>query len=311
MDINALSSVIVLALELTAGTFFNLFIVSVIFYDFYREKNMNDSNKIVMCICASNVNYSVLIAAGIMDEYIGLHASYTSDLSFMYVTLLLYSVGSCGWLSAGLGFFYFIKISQARLLFWVKFRISFIIPWMLFILEVVSLTISFFSSLLLFPHHIRSRNITESPPSVMKVLAENKVGLINCAVAITSIPFVIILISTIGTIWTLKRHSLKMKRGTETVDKGRLTPYEKVVCRMTYFLLFYLAFYSLILNVYFSIAVQVDSGFWITLMLMSSFSPVQSILMILGNPRLKDASKEMICYHDSVKLLHSSNDGIM
>ncbi|XP_077130055.1 taste receptor type 2 member 39-like [Ranitomeya variabilis] len=311
MDIDVLSFVIVLSLELTAGTFFNVFIISIIFYDFYREKNMNDSNKIVLCICASNVNYGILIAAGIMDEYIGRHASYTYVLSYVYIILLLYTIGSCAWLSAGLGFFYFIKISQVRLLSWVKFHISSIVPWMLLILEVVSLTISFVSSLLLLTHQTRSRNITDSPPSVMTVLAENKVGLINAAVATSSIPVVIILISTICTIWTLKQHSLKMKRGMDTEDKRRLTPYERVVCRMTYFLLFYLAFYAVIVNFYFSIVVQVESGFWLTLMLMSTFAPVQSILMILGNPRLKNAWKEMLCCHDLVKLFCSARDGAM
>ncbi|KAM4024035.1 taste receptor type 2 member 39-like [Anomaloglossus baeobatrachus] len=308
---NLLPYVIVLALELTAGTFFNAFIISVIFYDFYKEKNMIDSNKIVMCICISNVIYNVLTAAGIMDDCVGLHSSLTFDLSYLYMILVLYNISSCGWLSAGLGVFYFVMISQAKLLAWVKFRISSIVPWMLLILEVVSFINSLSSSLLLIFPRIRSRNITESTPSIMQVLAENKAGLINAAVANTSMPIVIILISTICTILTLKQHSLKMKRGMETVDQRCLTPFERVVCRMTYFLLFYLAFYSLVLNFYFSIVSQVESGFWVTLMLMSSFTPVQSMLLILGNPRFKDVWKEMLCYQKLVKLLRGSNDGRM
>ncbi|XP_077129962.1 taste receptor type 2 member 39-like [Ranitomeya variabilis] len=301
------ASVTTLSLEIIIGFLINMFIVSIIVYDFYRQKNMSNSSKILVCIGIWNVNYNALIAAGIMDDCIGLQTSVTFDLSYVYIMLVLYSITSCAWLTASLGAFYFIKISQAKFLSWVKFRISSMVPWMLLVLLVVSFIISFFSSLLLVSPHTRSWNITESPPSVLKVLAWHWSGFMNAVLVVTSFPFMITLTSSICTVWTLNQHSQKMGRGMESVDNGLRRSYEGVVCRMAHFLLFYGIFYTLKLILYFSIIAHLQSGFWVTLMLMSAFTPVQSVLLILGNPRLNGVCKMM--FHYPALISFGSNGG--
>ncbi|KAM4024054.1 taste receptor type 2 member 4-like [Anomaloglossus baeobatrachus] len=291
-NMNEVASVITVALEIIIGLVFNMFIVSVIVYDLYWQKIMSSSSKILVCLGVLNMTYNALIAAGIMDDCI--QTSSTLDLSYLYIILLLYSISSCAWLTAGLGAFYFIKISQARLLSWVKFHLSSMVPWMLLVLLVVSFIISFFSSLLLLSPNTSSRNITESPPSVLKVLAGQRSGFMNAVLIVTSIPFMVILMSSICTVWTLNRHSQKMVRGVESEDSRRRRSYEGVVCRMMHFLIFYGVFYTLQLIVYFSIIAFLQSGFWEALMLMSSFTPVQSVLLVLGNPRLRGVCKMML-----------------
>ncbi|XP_075687760.1 taste receptor type 2 member 39-like [Rhinoderma darwinii] len=308
-NMNIVAPVITLILEIVIGLFSNTFIVSVIFYDFHKQKYMSSSNKILVCLGLSNVRYGLLISAGLLDEFIGLGATSTFYVSSMYIIFLLYSISSCAWLTAGLSAFYFIKVSQARFVSWVKFRISHIAPWMLVVLEVVSLISGFFSSLLLISPRSSSRNITDSPPSLMMGLKDNMSGLINAALALISVPFMIEQISTTCIVWTLKRHSQKMERRIETVDNGRLTSYEQVVGRMTHFMLFYGIFYTLTLVLYFAIIAQLQSGFWVTLLFLSSFNLVQSVLLILGNPRLREAWKEMSHYQTFTRLLCGSNNG--
>ncbi|KAG8535099.1 hypothetical protein GDO81_029445 [Engystomops pustulosus] len=295
-DQKILASVIVLVLELTSGMFLNVFILVIIFYDFYKQKRMSNSNKIVCGLGISNVIYNLLMSAGLLDEFVGLRGSSAVDLSPMYHLLLLYSVGSCAWLTASLGGFYFVKISEAKLLSWIKFHLRSIVPWMLLVLEVVSLINSFISSLLFRSPLTSSGNITQAPPSVLRALAEDRAGLINAVLAVTSIPLAVAMLSTLCTIWTLRRHSHKMERSRRTVDNGHLRSYMQVVCRITHFLLFYGIFYALMVISYFTIVAQFALGLWITPMLMSCFTPVQSVLLILGNPRLKEAWKEMILY---------------
>ncbi|XP_056392718.1 taste receptor type 2 member 4-like [Hyla sarda] len=308
-DWNDLGQVIALILEVTAGVLFNIFIISIIFYDFYREKNMGSSNKILVSLCISNVIYNILVFAGLLDEFVDLRVPSTFCLSSVYIVLLFFSVSSCAWLTASLGTFYFIKISQVGLLGWVKIHISSIVPWMLLVLEVVSFINSFFSSFLLISYPTSSRNVTESPSSVLRVLARNKSEFINGVLAVTSIPLIVAVISTICTVWTLKRHWQKMKGSKATQDSERLMAYLRVVCRMSNLLMFYGVFYALVLVFFFSVVDRMKSGLWITLLLMSSFTPVQSVLLIFSNPRLQGAWKKMICYDTFFRFLCGSNKG--
>ncbi|KAG8548258.1 hypothetical protein GDO81_025946 [Engystomops pustulosus] len=291
---NVVVPVIILVLETIVGLCNYVFILCAIFHDFYRQKNLSSSNKILLWLGILDIGYEVLISLGLLDDFIGFRASTTVDWSFLYIMLVLYNICSCAWLTASLGVFYFVKISQIRCLSWFKFHLSSIVPWILLVLQVVSIIHSILSCVLLVSPQRSPGNITETRPSVMKVLAENSSDFNNAALSVTSAPFIILLISTTATIWTLRQHSHRMGRSMESgVDRGHLTPYELVVARMTHFLFFYVIFYTVMLIFFFAIIVQLRLGFWVALVLLSFFPPVQSVLLILGNPRLKDAWKEM------------------
>ncbi|XP_069841096.1 taste receptor type 2 member 1-like [Dendropsophus ebraccatus] len=291
---NVLAPAIALVLQITIGLCNNILIISAIFYDSIRQKNLSNSNKIILCLNVWDVSYFVLICVALADHFLCRGDSSTYVLSFIYTILLLYNISSCAWMTAGLGVFYFIQISQVRLFTWVKTHISSIVPWTLLVLQVMSFISGFSSSFLLIFPRASSRNITHSPPCATDVLAENSPALVNAAIAATFIPFIIKVISTVCTLWTLKRHSQKMVRNMETVDNGRLTSYERVVRRMTYSFSFYVIYYTLMLIFYSFVIAQIESGFLVTLLLLSSFPLLQAALVILSNPRFKDAWKEML-----------------
>ncbi|XP_069841097.1 taste receptor type 2 member 119-like [Dendropsophus ebraccatus] len=289
-----LAPAIALVLQITIGLCNNIIIISAIFYDSIRQKNLSNSNKIILCLNVWDVSYALLICVALADQFVCLGASSTYVFSSMLIILLLYNISSCAWMTAGLASFYFIQISQVRFFMWVKTHISSIVPWTLLVLQVMSFINGFSSSFLLIFPRVTSRNITHSPPCATDVLAENSPALVNAAIAATSIPFIIVFISTVCTLWTLKRHSQKMVRNMETVDNGHLTSYERVVRRMTYSFSFYVIYYTFMLIFYFSIISQIESGFMVTLLLLSSFPLLQFILLTLSNPRFKDAWKEML-----------------
>ncbi|XP_069841131.1 taste receptor type 2 member 39-like [Dendropsophus ebraccatus] len=281
--------VIGLVPEITIGLFNNIFIVSVIVFDFYKEKHISSSNKLLLFIAISNVSYNIVISAGLLDKFIAPQASSTFVLSSMYIILLLYSISSCAWLSAGLGAFYFLKISQARRLSWVKTHIDSIVPWLVLALEVVSFISGFLCSFLLISPQNSFRNVLDGPLLMMKVLEKNSLKLINATIVVTSMPFMFIFIFTVCIVWTLKEHSRQMERSMGPEDNGRLTPYEGVVRRMNHFLYFYIILYISMLILYFSII----SRFWMSLLLMSSFTPLQSLFLIGIDIRLREAWKEV------------------
>ncbi|XP_071977919.1 taste receptor type 2 member 8-like [Engystomops pustulosus] len=284
-DPKVLASVVVLAMELTVGLFLNVFIVSIIFYDFYTQKQIIDSNKILCGLCISNVMYNLLISAGLLDEFVGLRSSSTVDLSPMYNILLLYSICSCAWFTAGLGAFYFIKISPSRFLSWIKLHLSSIVSWMILVLEVVSFINSSLSSLLISAE--KWRNITDTPPTLMGLLADKRLGIIEAGLVITFLPVTIVLSSTMCTIWTLKTHGHKMERRMETVDTKHQMSYMRVVSRMTQSLFYYGLLYTLMVIFYFSITTKLETGFWTIIVqkcfkfpaLLASYTTLQSFVL--------------------------------
>ncbi|XP_040211667.1 taste receptor type 2 member 39-like [Rana temporaria] len=285
---NHLPIFIILVLEMSIGALLNVFIVFAVYRDFIKAKKLSGSYKILLSLAVSNVSFSMVMSAGLLDYFCSFRIFSNVNAAYIYFYLLLFTTSLCVWFTASLAFFYFIKISnfESGFLSWVKKHITSVIPWMLLGDLLVSLVNSLLSSLYFVFSGTLSGNTTEDSPSMISILSESGPTIINASIINTILPFSVMFTATLSTVLTLKKHRSTMK-DVQTSDREGWRSYEKVVCRMTESLFVYGIFYTLMIIFYFSVIKKMQSGFLFLLLDENTFIPIQSVLLILANPKLR------------------------
>ncbi|XP_072272845.1 taste receptor type 2 member 39-like [Pyxicephalus adspersus] len=285
----------VLALEIVIGVLLNIFIMYIALYDFGIAKTMSNSFKILLCLSISNILFGILMALGFVNDSFSLGMFTTTYTTYIYIYILLFSVSSCAWHTATLAFFYFLKVCHFKLqcFVWMKRKISAAVPWML----CFGLLVSMLSSVSFISLPEFYNNATNTNPSLMTVLKQSISQFINVSIFVTVVPFLVISITTASTVVTLKKHGHRMKN-SQTSDNTHVKSYQKVVSRLTQSMIFYVIFYAAMLISFFAVCAHLESGFWLSLLMFSSFTPLQTVLLVVTNPRLKTALMEIFsCVH--------------
>ncbi|KAM5152762.1 taste receptor type 2 member 4-like [Mantella aurantiaca] len=291
---NQLSFMIILFLELSTGMFMYLFVTCVLYCDFIKTKTLSSSYKIVLCLSVSNLCYGVVLLVVLLDFVysLGISSMYTA---YIYVYMLLLTISSCAWLSASLGLFYFVKISsfESGCFSWMKRNIGSIVPWMLLGNLPVSLINSALSSLFFVFSPKLSHNTTDGAMSLISTFSQSSTAFIHSAIANSIGPFSVLFFTTLYSAVFLKKHSQRMKKSVQMPNSEQLRSYDKVVWRMTQSLLFYGIYYIVMVTVYFVIITQLEFGFWLSFLILALFPVVQSVLLVIANPKLKAAWNDL------------------
>ncbi|XP_040211670.1 taste receptor type 2 member 39-like [Rana temporaria] len=296
---NHLPFFIILVLELSTGTLLNVFIVFVACRDFIKTKKLSGSYKILLSLAVSNVCYTMVMSVGLLDYFCSFGIFSMDNIAYIYFYLLFFTISLCVWLTASLAFFYFIKISNFESGFFsrAKEHITSVIPWMLLGDLLVSLVSSLLSSLYFTYSGTLSGNTTEDSPSMISIFSESGTTFINTAIMDTILPFLLLFTTTLFTVVTLMKHRNRMKN-VQTSDGKHRRSYEKVVCRLAESLFFYGIFYAVMISFYFMIIKQMESGFLFLLPALNTFTPVQAVLLVIANPRLRAAWRGIfLCGH--------------
>ncbi|XP_069841120.1 taste receptor type 2 member 39-like [Dendropsophus ebraccatus] len=283
--------VVVLAVETSVGVLSSVYVIVIILLDFHKKNNMRTGNKIRMALGLSNVCFSVIMFTSVFSHFFWPVTSGTTSSNCILYSFTMYCISTCSWLSASLSFFYFIKIvnMKIRCFVWVKANISPIVSWLLLVTQVVSFG-SFFAVFFLIVPRPTVSNSTISSNSAMTV-GDLRRQFVYIIIVVTFMPLLTVLFTTITTAVVLKQHRLKMVQNLG--PNIQLETYNSAVFRMLRLLFFFTMFYTVMLIFYFPVFVEMTPGFWVSLIIMSTFTSVQSILIAFGNPNLKRAWKEV------------------
>ncbi|XP_068103352.1 taste receptor type 2 member 13-like [Hyperolius riggenbachi] len=286
------SFVIIFAVEIIIGILFNGFIISVVLRDFVKTKIVSSSFKILLSLGIANVFFDLIMSIGLLDYFYCLGIFARSDTAYIFLFLCLFSLSTCAWLTANISSFYFINISNFKSEFfvWIKRKVIALVPWILLVDIVLSLCSSFLASLIIV--NSEQTNSTDYCPTIITELMQLNSAIVATLTADTIIPFLVIFVTTVSTITTLAKHSHKMGEQVQTPAADHRKAYEKIVCRMMYSLMFYGGFYPAVLILYIVVLSQLQSKIWLLIIIASSYSPVQSVLLVLANPRLMEALRE-------------------
>ncbi|XP_018429671.1 PREDICTED: taste receptor type 2 member 143-like [Nanorana parkeri] len=115
----------------------------------------------------------------------------------------------------------------------------------------------------------------------------------NVVLAVTSPPFLIAISTTAASAVSLKLHNDRMKRN---MGHTNVRDYQSAVQNMACLIVLYALIY--LVMVVFALEVFADRSweYWMCTTIIFSFSMVQSILLINGNPKLSEAWRKMFTF---------------
>ncbi|XP_077306206.1 taste receptor type 2 member 39-like [Lithobates pipiens] len=283
----------VLAIEVIAGLCSDIFIIISLILSGYKEKYFAPYTSILIALCVSTIVYTILMSASILKGFVWPSLFRIPYVAYSVNYLTVFVIASTSWLTCTLCFFYFLKIVQFKpgFLAWVKMKIEMIVPWMILTVELISLSGSFLALL------VYEQESAKNSTMMMMADATSKQRNLSPGFAIV----VLILISLPSSIsispmavsaWFLKRHSHHINRKMEASHVG-VKDYRNAVQTLSCLIVFYGFIYlaTLILGLQ---TLNIHSWvLWMCLMVLLSFALVQSSLLIVGNPKLKEAWKQM------------------
>ncbi|NP_001165493.1 bitter taste receptor 36 [Xenopus tropicalis] len=270
------------------GMLTSIFILSVNVHSLIKGQRLNPSDLLIISLAFSNMVFVVSNFA------FSLCLFFTTCLVFedqFYVEgyPVAYVLFSNSWLSACLCFFYFVKVSNFKpnYLARLKSKINTLVPRLILGAQAFSILNSLFY--MLGFSEVKTGNSTLS-------LVTNQTSditgysiniyfslfflLMNCY-----IPFLIIVVTTSFIIASLYKHICHMQKNRGEFGGPSLKIHHRTALTMTLLLIFYLFFYSIILGTNFFLTTELM--IWVYVTARCLFSPIQSLILIMGNSRLK------------------------
>ncbi|NP_001165490.1 taste 2 receptor member 8 [Xenopus tropicalis] len=283
-------------LAVTAGAFTNAYITFVILLDYFKTKMMSSSNKILLALSLSNGYFSFLLFVCSIISFVWPHIATNNYIKGCILALLIFGISSTAWITTCLCVFYFVKIINfsSGLFAWFKLKIDIIVPWLILVSEVVSLGCSF---LTLLP----SVNIQEPSSNSSMFYSLNSTSgatgisadFIKVTFIAVCVPLLIMIVTTFPTIRTLYLHSRRMKN---TGTSSSLAPHQSAVFMMAWLLFLYTVFFVVLFTGFIQSFTPPSFAYWMTYNLIYVATLVQSVVQILGNPKLKEAITICCCF---------------
>ncbi|KAM4023627.1 taste receptor type 2 member 129-like [Anomaloglossus baeobatrachus] len=284
LETESMAALTVALLEAVVGIVTSSFILFVILRSIFNGQSLSTRDKILLALSFSNMASPIVLFTSVLCMVASLTLDeYTSVLEY---TLVLYCMSSSSWLTLCLCFFYYIKIMhfKASYFSFLKTNIDQLVPWAILVVEVISLCAGFLNAMieLLSENSVKntSTNITgdnvSSKPFYEVMYVSNFV----------SYPLMIVTSTCIMVSVTVHIH--RMRRSMSTSDTTSLDSLQRVVRTMQHLVAFYLLFFLLLLTEYWAELPLLwrKCSYLIVLL---TFSPGQSCILIHGNPRLQDS----------------------
>uniref|UniRef100_A0A8C5WCV5 Taste receptor type 2 n=1 Tax=Leptobrachium leishanense TaxID=445787 RepID=A0A8C5WCV5_9ANUR len=291
----------IFASEIITGVCANVFIIFVILYGFHKKHYLSTSYKILLALCFSNVIYAFVTATNLYITFYwpGIYSVQTH-------TYIIFSLGSfcftsCAWLTSCLCIFYFFKIINfsSRFLTQVKMKIDTYVPGLILAVELVSLGSGFSSmSLYIIPISPRNAAVNSSTNGTLGSTDTGQAMLWPSFIPM-GIPLMVGFVATFYVFRYIKLHSHRMKAGSIGCDS--LKAHQTAANTMLRLLVFCLIMYVALCGFCFGIFPPLSAGNWLVAIINLSFTPVQSFLLIHGNPKLKEACLERIRCRNTAK----------
>ncbi|XP_040211664.1 taste receptor type 2 member 40-like [Rana temporaria] len=288
-------------LEVCIGIFASLHIVFTILKDVFKGQSMRTGDKIIFSLSCSNICVSAMVFTLTSASYFSLKL----DIYIMVTinALVFYGMTSCSWLTTCLCFFYFIKITQLKssILSLLRKKIEVLIPWMILVIEAVCLGGSFLSEMTNVPPQ-ESANVSSAYSFNILEDISHPGRTISYIGAFVSL--LISVVITAQTAMSLILHICRKGRNVTPSGSTADMKVQRVVETMVQLLAFYFLLYFLVIAAYcLKDSISHYEDFFQVVKF--AFTPVQSVLLIIGNPRYKEDIRHTMCMCRRVRTLQN------
>lgn len=293
LELYIIAHIIFSVIQFLVGILANGFIVVVNGIDFIRRRKMEPFNLLLCCLATSRISLHMLLV------YINLVVFSLIEFSPVprNIIIFMYVHVSELWLATWLSVFYCAKIATIAnpLFFWLKLRISKLLPWLI----CGTLIYSFLTSVFHRKHAwIISQNSWLGFFSQNATTQIEDIPTLQYALLLIEflLPLLIFLISAFLLIFSLGRHTQQMwstEMGTRHPGKS---VYINALQSILSFLVLYISQYMMA-GFGFSQVFKIKNTITLfCILLFGSYPSVHSIILILGNPKLKQNVKKLLLY---------------
>uniref|UniRef100_A0A8C8SF49 Taste receptor type 2 n=1 Tax=Pelusios castaneus TaxID=367368 RepID=A0A8C8SF49_9SAUR len=300
----AIFYLIISAIELSAGVVANGFIVGLNCIGWAKSRALSSYEKIITSLALSRFFLQLLLSSDnfLSKIYAGFYGMIQALVSYVLIWIFINQASLC--FASCLSVFYCVKIANQSLFSWLgplKLRNAKLVPWLLLcsMLYCLVTTVSY-NFFRYFNWMILSHNSTDTLRNLTK--SHIKESLIQYAFLIRSLgsifPLILFVASSILLIISLWRHIRKMKLNSDFIPSFRNPSTEACMHALESMVSFFILY-----NIYYvattcSIGNMSDfSDEWkimVSTAVSAAYPSVHSIILIIGNPKLKLASARIL-----------------
>ncbi|XP_056419478.1 taste receptor type 2 member 40-like [Hyla sarda] len=279
-------------IEILLGIIINGFIVIAICIEWKKQRQIHPGDQILLCLVLSRLSLLLtVLATNILLTFfphLRVHAS-----EYFIMVRLLFSYSSI-WFATLLSVFYCVKITTYNhpLFMYIKTRISKLVPWFIAGCSLASLSSSLPVGWCVFTKHILD------PSNVTSHIDSKSANFFNLFLIYnfgSSPPLVLCCVSVVLLMRYLSAHTRVMQEN-RGFRNPNLQSHYRILRSTTCFFLLYFAYY-IIVNLTTTGIVTHDSPWIILCSIFTSVTPVlHSVILILSNSKLRQASKSLFCH---------------
>lgn len=279
------------AVQFLTGVFANGIIVLVTGMDLVRGWRMPALELLLCCLAISRI--------GLQTAFFYISLAMLSLIEFTplceNVTLFMFVSESGLWFATWLSVFYCAKIANIAhpLFFWLKLRISKLVPWLILGSLLYTSLMSVFHrkyTCILYQKAWSSLLSSNATTQVHEVPAWHFAFLVTELL----LPLLIFLVSALLLLFSLGRHTQQMR----STAMGSRSPNTRVHCSVLLsilsFLVLYLSQYLLGILIMFQNFRERNLAFLFAILVADAYPCGHSIILILGNPKLKQNAKKCL-----------------
>uniref|UniRef100_H3A3F0 Taste receptor type 2 n=1 Tax=Latimeria chalumnae TaxID=7897 RepID=H3A3F0_LATCH len=278
------------------GILGNLFIVIINFQEFRRTGALQPSEQIVSCIAVSNILVVVVLAIWFIIfllevcTYLGPHIYKVTDFLIVFFSKAGY------WFTAWLCFFYCVKIVKVNWRIFMKLKqgISSLVSFLLIATTVCSFGVAY--PVIDTIRTLNTTNIIGECKDYYILKHEYLVGYIIFLSFIASLlPLALMLLSSLGIVIFLFKHSTNMTKSSNTSSGSRSEgPIAVVKMLISLIILYLVSVISVLVTNHVASIIESDM---VVIIASSScvFSAGSSVILIVGTVKLRQAFLKIFC----------------
>ncbi|XP_024071579.1 taste receptor type 2 member 7-like [Terrapene carolina triunguis] len=288
-------------MELLAGVVANGYIVALNCIDWVKSRKLTSYDKIITSLAFSRFCLQVVVSSDNFLSKLYPDFFYMNETSSPYTVTWMFinQVSLC--FASCLSVFYCVKIASVNqaLFNWLKLRLSKLVPWLLLgsVLYCLVTTVAF--TLFSYSYCISSHNSTDCL-SRNVTISDNNTFLIHGIGSIS--PIILFIASSALLIISLWRHIRKMNLNSDLNPSFRNPTMDAHVRALksvvSFFILYNIYYMALTLSIGSLAYVSDELRITVCTIIVAAYPSLHSIVLILGNPKLKLAS---------ARILHSAN----
>ncbi|XP_053303938.1 taste receptor type 2 member 40-like [Spea bombifrons] len=290
-----IASMAIVTLSTLVGVFTNTLIIAVNLMDKAKGKSLGSSDLILVTLGASNVLFQFTMLANDFVSFLYTDLYFSDQVYITFTVLLILPIYSSFWFTVCLSVYYCLQIVifTHPFLIRLKMGLSQLIPQLLIVSVFTSVTTGLPSAWNVY-RDAQDLNTSTNESTEISVPKLNIVYLLPTNIISCSLPLVLVGIADGLIIKSLVAHRYKADRNAKGVPSARAEGRVRAARTISCLLFLYMSFYISEILMFIDAFPPSSPGFCACLMVIYSYSPAQSIVLILGSPKLKQVSLSLL-----------------